>query len=44
MYINGLMDSKPNSRCGDPGLFPGMGDYIFALQFFEGSKEETMDR
>ena len=34
--ISGLMDSKPDFRRGDPGLFPGRGGYIFALQFFWG--------
>ena len=44
MYISGLMDSKPDCRCGDPGLFPGRGGYVFAFQFFDGSNEKTMGR
>ena len=32
------MDSKPDSRYGGPGSFPGReGYYILALQFFEDS-------
>ena len=30
------MDSKPDFRWGDPGLFAGRGGYVFALQFFLG--------
>ena len=44
MYISGLMESKPDFRCGDAGSFPEMGGYVFALHFFDGSNEETMGR
>ena len=38
------MDSKPDFRPGDPGSFLGRGGYVFPLQFFDGSNEETMGR
>ena len=44
MYISSLMDSKPDFRRGDPGSFTGRGGYVFALQFFDVSNEETIGR
>ena len=44
MYVSGLMDSKADFMCSDLGSFPRRGGYVFALQFFEGSNEETMGR
>ena len=41
---SGLMFSRSEFRCSDPGSISGKGMYQLIFKFFEGSNEEIMGR